>query len=72
MVEAISAKVGQGIFLVFMHLLALGESSSESFDAAHVGYPFIFVVVPGSSEAVGAQIQTRQRPDGGSAISTKV
>ena len=57
MVRRISAKVGQGIFLVFLHLLALGNSSSESFDAGHVRYPVAVFIV-------AADIQTRQCPDG--------
>ena len=45
-----------------LHLLALGNSSSESFDAAHVRYPSTVLDI--SSEAIGADIQARQRPDG--------
>ena len=56
MPEAISAKVGQGIFWIFMYLLALWDGSSESFDAGHV------LAMVG--EVVLADIQTRQRPIG--------
>ena len=61
MVRHVSAKVGQGIFLVFLHLLAVGKSSRQSFDAAHVGYPGTFFV-KGSSEAVATDIEARQCP----------
>ena len=59
MAEVISAKVGQGIFLVFLHLLALRNSSSESFDAGHVRYPFPILTLI-SSEAVVADVHRRQ------------
>ena len=62
MVRCVSAKVGQGIFLMFLHLLALRNGSSESLDAGHVRYPFRFTVVVVSSEAVVADIETRQCP----------
>ena len=58
--------------LVFLYLRALRNGCSESFDACHVRYPFSTTAVPVSSEAVAADVQRRQRPDGGNAISTKV
>ena len=66
MVRSISAKVGQGIILVFLHLLAHGNGRRESFDAGHVRYPFtiaIYVLAHVSPEVIRADIQTRQRPD---------
>ena len=67
MVEAILVK-GQGIFWIFLHLLALGNGSRESFDAGQVRYPpfppvTVCLVIP--SDAVDADIQNRQRPNGG-------
>jgi hypothetical protein len=40
---------------MFLHLLALGNGSSESLNAGHVRYPFTFIVVV-SSEAVVADV----------------
>ncbi len=51
--------------LVFLYLRALRNGCSESFDACHVRYPFSTTAVPVSSEAVAADVQRRQRPDGG-------
>ena len=68
MARRISAKVGQGIFLVFLHLLALRNSSRESFDAGHVRYPSAGPRILVSSEVVAANIQTRQRPLGDGVI----
>ena len=63
MVRRISAKVGQGIFLVFLRLPALGNGSRESFDAGHVRYPVaVFIAV--SPKVVRADIQACQCPDG--------
>ena len=47
-------KVGQGMVLMFLYLLALWDGSSESFDARHV------LAIVG--EVVIADIETRQRP----------
>ena len=65
MARRISAKVGQGIFLVFLYLLALGNDGSESFDAGHVRYPVAVFIV-------AADIQTRQRPHGGVVIGISI
>ena len=46
----------QGVFLVFLNLLAPGNSSSESFDAGHVRYPYLLVVVPILPEAIGTDV----------------
>ena len=47
---------------VFLHLLALGNSSSNSFYARHVRYPFRFAVVVVLPEIIAANVKTRQRP----------
>ena len=57
MVRHVSAKMVQGIFLVFLHLLALRDGGSESFDAGHVRYPLSSVVVPIPPELVAADVQ---------------
>ena len=49
-------KVGQGMVLVFLYLLALWDSSSQSFNTRHV----IAIVC----EVVVADIETRHHPDG--------
>ena len=46
---------------MFLHLLALGNSSRESIDASHVRYPLAFVDVVRLSEAIAADVQTRQQ-----------
>ena len=61
MAEAISAKVGQGIFLMFLHLLALRNGRSKSLDAGYVRYP-VAIFILALSKAVATDIQTRQRP----------
>ena len=45
-----------------MYLLAFRNGSSESFDASHVRYPIAILVI--APEAVGADVQTLQRPGG--------
>ena len=47
-------KVGQGMVLMFLYLLALWDGSSESFDARHV--------IARVGEVVVTDIETRQRP----------
>ena len=47
---------------VFLHLLALGNSSSNSFYARHVRYPFRFAVVKVLPEIIAPNVKTRQRP----------
>ena len=47
---------------VFLHLLALANSSSNSFYAHHVRYPFRFAVVVVLAEIIAANVKTRQRP----------
>ena len=51
------SKVGHGMVLMFLNLLALRDGSSESFDARHVPAIVCKIVV--------ADIETRQRPLGG-------
>ena len=52
----VDGKVGHRIFSIFVHLLALGNGSSESFDAGHVRYPFTFVLVPILPKAIVAHV----------------
>ena len=54
----------------FLYLPAFRNGCSESSDARHVGYPV--AAIPVSSHLVAADVQRRQRPDGGNTISTKV
>lgn len=53
---------------MFLHLLALGDGSSESFDAVHVSYPLAFAAVPTPPQVVAVDVQRRQRPD----VSSKI
>ena len=53
--------MGQGIFLMFLRLLALRNGSSESLDAGHVRYS-VAVLIRALSKVVATDIQTRQRP----------
>ena len=58
--------------LVFQHLLALGNGCSKSFDARHVRRVIWRAIAIARllalSQLVAADIQTRQRPDGGNTI----
>ena len=57
MAKNISGVVLSGLFWKFVYLLALGDSSSESFNAGHV----VAIVC----EVIVADIETRHRPVGG-------
>ena len=63
MVRRISAKVEQGIFLVFLHLRALGNGCRESFDARHVKYQ-LATDIGFPNKYIGADIEARQCPTG--------
>ena len=74
-VRRISAKVGQGIFWIFLHLLALGDGSSNCFRPFRgrcevpIARAVIAIILVRATKPSLADIQTRQRPNGRSDIS---